>query len=168
MEKIDTVVIAQLAGLCPEHLVWRFLADMAGSGATAPSDPECIRMDLSGHFRPDGKGKDPRFLPAVFDSGNVWSLGAVAYYLVMGMPVFGGRGHDLQKSSTPVPFIPPRRCSRELDGLIRRCLDYHPEKRPSLHEIAETASRERTFRKARKSMFGHTVTDHSFWKEEMA
>ena len=167
MEKIDTVVISQLAGLCPERLVWRFLADMASSGSGAPLDPDCIRMDLSGHFRPAGKGKDPRFLPAVSDSGNVWSLGAVAYYLVMGMPVFGGRGRDLQKVSTLVPFIPPRRCSRELDGLIRRCLDYQPEKRPSLHEIAEMASRERTFKKARKSMFGHKVSDESFWKEEM-
>lgn len=167
MEKIDTVVAAQLAGLCPEQLVWRFLADLAQSGSGVPVDPDCIRMDLSGHFRPDGKGKDPRFLPPVSDGGNVWTLGAVAYYLVMGTPVFGGRGHELQKASTLIPFIPPRRCSRELDGLIRQCLAYEPEKRPSLKEIAETASRERTFRKARKRMFGHPVTNDSFWKEEM-
>ena len=36
-----------------------------------------------------------------------------------------------------------------------------------LKEIAETASRERTFKKARKSTFGHTVANRSFWKEEM-
>lgn len=167
MEKIDTVAVAQLAGLCPEPIVWRFLADLAKSGAESPLDPDCIRMDLSGHFRPDGKGRDPRFLPPVSDNGNVWSLGAIAYYLVMGMPVFGGRGHDLQKASTLVPNIPPRRCSRELDGLVRRCLDFNPDKRPTLHEIAETASRERTFKKARKSAFGHTVANRSFWKEEM-
>lgn len=167
MEKIDTVLAAQLAGLCPEKTVWRFLADMAGSGPDGPLDPDCIRMDMSGHFRPDGRGKDPRFLPPASGEGSVWSIGAVAYFLVMGTPVFGGRGHDLQKASTTIPSIPPRRCSRELDGLIRRCLAFDPDKRPLLEEIAETAARERTFKRARKSLFGHTVADHSFWKEEM-
>lgn len=167
MEKIDTVLVAQLAGLCPEKTVWRFLADLAKSSPEGLLDPDCIRMDTSGHFCTEGKGKDPRFLPPAPGEGSVWCIGAVAYYLVMGTPVFGGRGHDLQNASTLVPSIPPRRSSRELDGLIRRCLDYSPEKRPSWTEIAELASRERTFRKARKNLFGHTVADHSFWKEEM-
>jgi serine/threonine protein kinase len=167
MERIDTVTAGQLAGLCPERAVWRFFADMVKGGAPAPLDPDCVRMDPSGHFRQEGKGKDPRFLAPSSSDGAIWSLGAIAYYLLMGTPVFGGRGHDLQKASTVIPSIPPRRCSRELDGLIRRCLEYDLGKRPSLEEIAEAASRERTFRKARKSMFGHTVSDHSFWKEEM-
>ena len=168
MEKIENVSVVHLAGFCPEQAVWRFLADMAGHGSLGPLDPDCVRMDLSGAFIQVGRGKDPRFLEPVSDDGNVWSLGAVAFYLVMGMPVFGGHGHDLQMPSTVIPSIPPCRCSRELDSLIRRCLDYDARKRPSLKEIAEEASRGRTFKKARKSMFGHTVTDHSFWKEEMA
>ena len=167
MERIDTVTAGQLAGLCPERAVWRFLADMVKGGPLAPLDPDCVRMDPSGHFCQEGKGKDPRFLAPASGDGSVWSLGAVAYYLVMGTPVFGGRGHDLQKAGTVIPAIPPHRCSRELDGLIRRCLDYDPGKRPSLEEIAGTASRERTFTKARTSTFGHSVTDHSFWKEDM-
>ena len=167
MEKIDSVLAAQLAGLCPEKTVWRFLTDMAKNGPDGPLDPDCVRMDRSGHFRSDGKGKDPRFLPPPSGDGSVWSIGAVAYYLVMGIPVFEGCGHDLQNASTLVPSIPPRRCSRELDGLIRKCLDYDPCKRPLLKEIGDLASRERSFKKARKNLFGHTVADHSFWKEEM-
>lgn len=168
MEKIDSVPAIQLAGLCPEKTVWRFLSDMARSGPDGPLDPNCVRMDQSGHFRQDGRGKDPRFLPPDSGDGSVWSIGAVAYFLVMGAPVFGGYGHELQKACTAIPAIPPRRCSRDLDVLIRRCLDFDSGKRPSLKEIAEEASRDRSFTRARKNMFGHTVVDDSFWKEEMA
>jgi len=68
---------------------------------------------------------------------DLYAVGAVAYFLVTGQPVFGGRnmvevcGHHLH--SRPVP--PSRRAEggvpRSLDRLILRCLEKDPAARPS-------------------------------------
>lgn len=71
---------------------------------------------------------------------DIWSLGATVFCLVLGTRVWGGLGGGAQHPDSPVPYL--RRSMPELSALVRRCLAFHPQDRPSAKEIAGIASKE--------------------------
>jgi serine/threonine-protein kinase len=71
---------------------------------------------------------------------DVYGLGCVAYYLLTGRTPFDGKSlvevcaHHVHTTPVPpsqhAPAVPP-----ELDALVLRCLEKHPEPRPTAHEL---------------------------------
>lgn len=108
------------------------------------------------------------------EASGIWSLGALAFYAITGMPVFEGKGGETQKKDTEIPRIGSAHAGRQLSDLIYRCLSYSPEDRPSKDEIeqeAKNALARPTL--PRKRLSGHTGKGYrssliKFWPEEMA
>ncbi len=107
--------------------------DVTGGGARFVGTPlymapETIRRADAG---------DPR--------SDLYALGAVAYVLLTGHPVFGGDGFEAiweqHRSAVPVPpreRMDGRPISRELEALVLACLEKNPRHRPqSAGELAE-------------------------------
>lgn len=104
---------------------------------------------------------------------DIWSLGASVFYLVMGVPVFGGLGGRAQKGESDIPIM--RKSMPELSGCVKRCLDYSPKMRPSAAELMALA-REQLARcqalnlpRPLKAQAEPSVTDANaaFWPETM-
>ena len=161
MEKSNALPISAWSGYVAEPMARQLLAAVAGAHPARPVDPECIRRDAAGQFLVTGKASDARFLPQEGDKGEpavVWSLGATVYSLVMGLP--------LSADLSCIPALPPRKGSRALDALLRRCLDPDPAQRPTLAQVAEDATRDAAPRRL-KGEFVPEMADNSFWKEDM-
>lgn len=104
---------------------------------------------------------------------DVWSIGATAFYALMGVEVFAGKGYETQNENTPVPRIGEAHCSRQLSNIIYRCLSFHAEERPSQQELlaaandalaANTEPTRRLYSSTGKS-YKSPIT--KFWPEEM-
>ena len=171
MESKGTIAVGAWNGFAGERLVRDMLLFLCDRQPSAPVTPAMVERTQDGAFQLGKKQEDSAFLPPEGDKGPqsvVWSIGAVAYYLMMGVPVFGGMAGTLQTPSTPVPAIPPRKCSRELASLLSRMLAFNPQDRPDLAAIAaEAASVQETPRRMLKGEFHPELADDSFWKEEM-
>lgn len=108
-------------------------------------------------------------------SSDIWQLAATAFELVTGSPLFNGGGEKAQKANTPIPVLPYQE-SDGLNDLLRRCLDYRPESRPSasmVREVVEAAVKNdgANSRKTRITHMTHTQEtiekiDRS-WPEKM-
>jgi eukaryotic-like serine/threonine-protein kinase len=77
---------------------------------------------------------------------DLYGVGAVAYFLLTGAPVFGGRsvievcGHHLH--TTPAPLDVPGGVGAELEAIVLACLAKDPAQRPaSASELARRLSR---------------------------
>ena len=160
MRNLDTIPASFLAGYCPEPLVWSFLDQMTASAPSPILQPSCLFLDTAGRFHYKGEKSKEQSM-----AEGIRALGESAYYLIMGIPALNSH---VQTASSPIPSIPPRRSSRELDTLIRRCLAFCPEDRPALQEIRAVVEREKG--KERRALKGNLQEDScsfSFWKEEM-
>jgi serine/threonine protein kinase len=79
---------------------------------------------------------------------DLYSLGAVAYYLLAGAPVFEGRnvievcGHHLHTPPTPLSQRAPQPVPKELEAIVLDCLAKQPDSRPaSAQHLAERLRR---------------------------
>lgn len=182
-----------IAGYCSEKEAWKFLHDVADSlrylhglgyihGDLTSAN---ILISKERYVICDFDRQDDRvslaYTPPEWNNGreslteksDIWSLGAAAYYLLMGACVFGGRGGKEQKKNTPVPSLRTDRFSKTLSVLIKRCLSFNPEERPGTEEIIKTAERQiaagavlkrKPVKRANKE--ASTAKD-KFWPEEM-
>lgn len=163
-----------------EKTVWNLIGSVAESwlqrsGATvSPSgivveDDRIVLTEAGGHA-------DPAFTAPeeTGDAARVWTLGALAFYALMGLPVFDGRGGRNQTPSTEVPRIGSAHCGRKLGDLVYRCLSYRPEDRPRMEEVldmARAAAEEKTVparRLTNRCGKAYASSLVSFWPEEMA
>ncbi len=117
---------------------------------------------------------------AVDEACEVWHLGALVFYAVMGIEVFEGKGMEWQTAEMPVPRIPTSYDnSSGLSNMIYRCLNYNADQRPTMkeiHDFAKTQLQKREEhsgdgrrRRALTSSTGRSYEESlvKFWPEEM-
>ena len=172
MENKAAISVSAWSGYAGEKLVREMLSAICAAQPASVVTPEMVLRTAEGAFRLGKKTEDPAFLPPEGEAGEpsvVWSLGALSYYLFMGVPVFGGMPRTLQTATTPVPAIPPRKCSRELAALLAAMLDFDPAKRPALAALTKELDRLSSVASPRllKGEIHPEMADESFWKEEM-
>ena len=168
------VKLTTLCGYGRPRQAWRLLQDI--SAALEPLhreglahggiSAESILVDPAGRFSLAGKGAPGR------PESDIWSLGAAVFELLMGIPVFGGKGESAQTESTPVPRFSAS-YGEELSLLVKRCLDYDPEARPdasAIHKAAakglEECGKAATGRVPRAVAAG-ARPDLNYWSEKM-
>lgn len=169
--------IEAVAGETDELTAWKILRDVAlqASKSGTPISPSHVFIDGSDFVLSEwSESLDPRFV-APEGYSEVWALAATVFYVFLGCHVFQGLGGRGQTPASPIPVL--RKNLTELSTLIVRCLDFNPELRPSLTEIAELADssikRCRGVRNElpRKNIYNpNKVTADeidSFWPEEM-
>lgn len=167
------------AGYChfdikPSNILWtgrEFMVADFGSCRPAGQENREPTADDESSFRYAA----PEVVRRRFDtSGDVWSLGATAFYLYMGTHVFNGLGGRAQHPDSPLPYM--RKSLEELSRLTCRCLAYEASARPSAAEIAEISERNiercketvhmRPMRPGRQSRDGMADAE-DFWPETM-
>ena len=57
------------------------------------------------------------------EKAAVWTIGALAFYAIMGVEIFDGMGGRNQTLSTKIPYIKSSHCSSVLSRTIHKCLD---------------------------------------------
>lgn len=142
----EKIYASELAGFCTESTAWRLLKELSATlikEGIRPVNPYGIEINDDGLFSlmpadvtaypdfdaPEADGQRPT------ESNIVWSLAATIFYIVMGCQVMNGKG---QKEGSKLPYM--RSEWPELSELVQQCLQFHPERRPSLHEIHEKAT----------------------------
>ncbi|MBR4146749.1 MAG: hypothetical protein IKU00_02525 [Bacteroidales bacterium] len=146
----ETLYAVELAGHCNELTSWRFLKEISEalrSDPTIPISPSLIEIKEDGGFSlvlPHGTVNMEGFEAPETANGTkneasaVWSLAASLFYLVMGCQVMNGKGGAGQNESSKLPYM--RSALPLLSELVQHCLNYHPERRPSLQEINALAT----------------------------
>ena len=159
--------ITDIAGYTTERTVWRFMLD-----SFCDDGISLQRRD----------GYDKAFCaPETFtsqsefdtDAAGVWSLGAMAFYVLTGTDVFEGKGGETQTPQTEIPRVSSAYASYSLSSLIIQCLNYEPSERPSMSEIkhaAKEALSKPTVLRQRltgQSGKGYVSSLVKFWPEDM-
>ena len=183
-----TITLSDIAGYATERAVWQMILDLSeicdssklnniGSKAIiiAGSNFKLQNTEVS-----DDTNGRAFSAPEYFGNGTdkskesgIWTLGALAFYAITGMNVFEGKGGETQTKDTEIPRLSSAHASRGLSDLIRRCLSYSPQERPTKEEIEQKAQsalsqpvlpRKRLSSQAGKS-YGSSLIE--FWPEEM-
>ena len=84
------------------------------------------------YMGPERFSKTPKPIMA----SDVWSLGAMMYELMTGLPPFGNHGGMLQKNGAEIPLI-EEDYSQEIKDMVYACLAKEPWDRPSAKKIEE-------------------------------
>lgn len=184
--------IADIAGRCNEPTAWHLFLeisdDLLEHGPDAV-DPYRIIINNDGHFsllRTSMGHYDSFDAPEIGvgqpnetnEANAAWSLGATAFFVVMGRQVMNDRGSKGQKASSKLPYM--RNTWPALSELVQRCLDFIPENRPSLQDIHKLSEKECNrcdddirrgpkFKESPSTVTSklHTDTEPSFWPETM-
>ena len=149
---MNKITLKDIAGYATERAVWQMMSQLA-AGATAPLGevtPE--RVEVRGDRfriadeRPSSTANLPFMAPEAVgrqgvadEQASVWSIGAMAFYMLMGVGIFEGDGGAGQQALTPVPRVGSTHCGSALGNLIHRCLSFHPQERPTLTELQQGA-----------------------------
>lgn len=176
--------IDEIAGFMSELHVWQLLYEISSTLTKSYHGVNAYNITWDEqHFSLSDKevGKDNyRFESHEVSRGqaceasDIWSLGAVAFYMHMGCHVFNGRGGASQTAESPVPFM--RKEMKELSETLQRCLSFDPQKRPTAEQLCETAKAQMMraqssngLREKKIERNGHIVMSSidDFWPEEM-
>ena len=114
---MKNIGLKEISGYATERTVWRLIHDLASTGTSSlwkPTNEEPV---------------------------DAWTIGAKAFYALMGVEVFESNGRAAQTASTPVPRISASHCSPQLGLLIHRCLAFSANERPSLQELAQESQK---------------------------
>lgn len=149
------ITLNEIAGYATERTVWQMmlnLSDICGITNTKPITPDNIIIEECTFIVSKDKSSSADIIKAfsapenasqeslsTTESSNVWSLGALSYYAITGMHIFEGRGGETQTETTQIPKIGSAHASRELSDIIRQCLIYSPNKRPTMKDIHQLA-----------------------------
>lgn len=183
-----SITLCDIAGYATERMVWQMMLDLSGlcnSGQLNNIGSQAVIITGSNFQLQNTEVSDNTrcraFLaPESFSNGTnkskasgIWTLGALAFYAITGMHVFEGKGGETQTKDTEIPCLSSAHASRELSELIRRCLSYSPQERPTKEEIEQKAQsalaqtvqpRKRLSSQSGKS-YGSSLI--KFWPEEM-
>lgn len=143
----ERVTAADFAGHCSESTAWQILKEMSGQLLESKQgvfNPYLVKIGDNGHFSltasdTQANGFDAHEIATESrpESATVWSLGASLFYIVMGRQVMNGKGGNGQTPTSRLPYI--RSEWPALSELVQQCLQYAPEKRPSLKDVYDTA-----------------------------
>lgn len=183
------LTLNDIAGYATERMVWQMLLSLSEhfkAGHYAPVSPLDIILEGNKFGVKSPKASTEQearsfSAPESFHRGSeeaseascVWTLGALAFYLIMGISVFEGKGGETQEEDTEVPRISSVHASPSLGAMIGQCLSFLPSSRPSLEEIrhqaqaalrVEAVPRKRLLMQSGKSYKDSLV---KFWPEEM-
>ena len=183
-----TITLNDIAGYATERSVWQMMLDLTGvcdSGKINNIGSQAViitgsNFQLQNTEVSDNSNDRAFSAPESFSNGTdkskasgIWTLGALAFYAVTGMNVFEGKGGETQTKDTEISRLSSAHASRELSDLIRRCLSYSPQERPTKEEIEQQAKsalaqpvqpRKRLSSQSGKSYDSSLI---NFWPEEM-
>ena len=177
------LTLNNIAGYTTERNVWTMLCNLSSSGVDpiklASLSPIDVVLDdssfklsaepnsriHSGSFQAPEVSKDN----LINEKSAVWTLGALAFFMLMGVEVFEGKGGSTQTKDTVIPRIGSAHGSAELSKLIMSCLNHEPDKRPPLKDIQKLSEKcmvksEKPKNTSGKVYFRSLV---KFWPEEM-
>ena len=149
---MDAITIQHIAGYATELSVWRLISSLVDAAKTADLCcllPKDITLDDDA-FRVAAPSRSDDILPfeapehALGNGGkaaNVWAIGAIAFYTLMGVGLFEEKGGKGQTAETRIPRIGQAHGSQRLSDTIYRCLSYHPEQRITLNALQSEADR---------------------------
>ncbi len=142
MENENNIPVSAIKGFCTLPACWQYLHDIATAlepmhrNGTAHGNINVATATLkNGHFYP-GEGT----LGAGTES-DIWQLAASAMELMLGSPIFNGKGEKAMKADTPIPLLPHQDADR-LNSMLCKCLAYDKGMRPTATHIAECAKEE--------------------------
>lgn len=191
MEK--ELTLKDIAGYVTEKAIWQMMLNLSANwrhgdlcGLT-PDDIHVKNEELSLYSDCLDKDKNKTFglfdAPEMFrdhainfdqEKAEVWTLGALAFYALMGMNVFEGKGGKTQTCDTEVPRISSAHASGSLSALVFRCLNFSPTFRPSMDEVYAIAKKEMMVfpsvppkKLINTSGKGYITSLVKFWPEEM-
>ena len=170
---MKAITISEIAGYMTEKSVWRLILFLSKEWQKSPALSNKVDGNTIG-VADDEFVNLATATPCQADEPTaVWTLGAWAFYGLMGVPVLDGNGQKNQTATTEIPHISDTHGSKTLDDIIHRSLSYDATKRPTMqdiHVIAEQQLKTKVLPKRRlanskgKSYKKSLV---SFWPEEM-
>lgn len=183
---IIMMTLQHIAGYTTPRTVWKMMADLTSGwqpGRLSHATPKDISIegDRFQVMTTDGKQSTAFAAPETFgqqakdgqEAAEAWTLGALVFYVLMGMHVFEGKGGLTQTASTVVPRIGSQHCPPAMSQIVYRCLSFDPAARPSLSEVHQTAVEALAQKpQAPKRLVTAAGTTYktslvSFWPEEM-
>ena len=147
---MEKITLNDIAGLATEKAAWRLLHSLTEgwkTGRLADATPGGIVVTGEGfEFTPVNastqeikayQAPDATAQSGVnsSESAEVWTLGLMAFYALMGTDIFEHQGGKAQSSDTLIPRIGKAHCCQQLSDLIYSCLQYDPAKRPTMSQI---------------------------------
>lgn len=183
------VTLKDIGGYATEKMVWQMMLNLSQScdnGHINGIKPEQIIIDGNGFILKNASETSLERVsdfsaPETFgrkadisnEKSEVWTLGALAFFMITGTNVFDGKGGKTQQPETEIPRLSSAHANHELSDLVRRCLSFYSKDRPTKEEI-------RTFAlieigkpvTPRKKITSHTGKKYTsslicFWPEEM-
>ena len=151
---MEKITLNDIAGLATEKMAWRLLHSLTADyqkGQLIDITPQQIvvagdafqltkgaaaAQEVTAYQAPELSAQSA---DKPNESSEVWSLGLLAFYAMMGTDIFEHQGGKAQTSETLIPRISQSHCGHELSDLIYACLSYDPAKRPSMRHINSVA-----------------------------
>lgn len=171
---MTTIPISEIAGYMTEKAVWRLMLFLSEEWQKNPAILSKVKGDAIGVTDDQYIDLSPATRESVDEPTAVWTLGAWAFYALMGVPVLDGNGQKNQTATTEIPHISATHGSRSLDDFIHRSLSYDATHRPTMHDIHDLAERQfkvetppqQRLTNSRGKQYQKSLI--SFWPEEMA
>ena len=149
---MDAITIHDIAGYTTEQSVWKLIGCLAEASKTADLcslhpkditlDGDSFQVAATPHSGDTLPFEAPEHaLGRGSEAANVWAIGAIAFYTLMGVGLFEEKGGRVQTEETNIPRIGQTHGSRQLGDTIYRCLSYHPGQRISLDDLQAEANR---------------------------
>lgn len=166
------ICLTEIAGYMTEEATWElldFLSKKEGNGVLQRMSPRDVGI-MNDEFCLLDKEKQAS---RVDEADYVWHIGALAFYALMGVQIFGGQGAEKQTGEMEVPYVGSSHCSSSLSQLIHQCLLFESSQRPKLAEIREYVLKNKCIKCSPKKKMvtskGKIYRDSlvSFWPEEM-
>lgn len=181
------ITLRDIAGYATERTIWQLLLNLSEQYSNVNLNtvsPDAIIIEDNSFKIGSGRYSDAikSFCPPEFfiaaadinsDTAAVWTIGALAFYAIMGVELFEGKGGVSQTEKTEIPRISTAHVSQVLGSLVFRCLSYTPSERPSIADIRQMAKKSVT----ESVLPGKKISNQSgnsysrslikFWPEEM-
>lgn len=149
------ITLNDIAGLTTENATWQLLQSLTKDwkiGQLANITPSDIMVTSEGFERAKVSSQNQRNITAYQapecnkspnsqfeESAEVWTVGLLAFFALMGIDIFEQQGGKTQTPDTLIPRIGQSHCGPDLSDLIFSCLRYDSTQRPTMAQIHAAA-----------------------------